>query len=206
MEILAPGSKEESLWFCWFVGSVGVFVLAVASSGMVGLQPENRQRLFLHIILLTGLILAEVAALIVLFTDNPWREKIPEDATGFWPLVEEVINSNVRIVKLVSLGVIGVQLVGLGASCWLHSIYQAAYYDWIDGIAEQEARVAQELGRAAEDAYSAGPSSWQSRIRGKYGLHSEEWDQVALEAVAVQQEGLVDEGRRSSRVATVGTP
>jgi hypothetical protein len=208
MDITASAEPGNSLWFLWLIGSVGAIFLAVASSGLVGLQPENRQRLFMHIILLTGLILAEAAALIILFTDNPWRKKIPVDPTGFWPLVEDFINKNGRIVKLVSLTAIGVQLVGLGAACWLHSMYQAAYENWLDGIEAEEARVQQELGRAAEDAYSgSGPSSWQSRIRGKYGLNSKEWEATALAAVAVQEEGLVDEGRRrTSGPVEFGTP
>ncbi|KAH7624113.1 hypothetical protein NADE_008925 [Nannochloris sp. 'desiccata'] len=204
-----PASIDDgnTLWFLWLVGSFGAIFLAVASSGMVGLQPENRQRLFMHIILLTGLILTEVAVLIVLFTDDPWREKIPEDLTGFWPLVENCIDKNTRVVKLAALAAIGAQLAGLGASCWLHSMYQSAYEDWIDGVEAEETRVQQELGRAAEQAYAgSGPSSWQSRIRGKYGLNSKEWEATALAAAAVQQEGLVDEGRRRSGLPEIGTP
>ena len=197
----------NSLWFIWFVASVGAFLLAVAYSGMIGLQPENPTRLFMHIILLTGLILAEVAALVVLCTDNPWKRRIPEDPTGFWPLIEEFIDNNIKIVKLASLAAIGVQIVGLGAACWLHSMYQSAYEDWIDGVEIEESRVRQELSRAAEQAYTgSGPSSWQSRIRGKYGLNSKEWEATALAAVAVQAEGLVDEGRRANGATDMGTP
>lgn len=202
-----PASVDDSLWFLWLIGSLGAIFLAVASSGMVGLQPENRQRLFMHIILLTGLILTEVALLILLFTDNSWQKKIPDDPTGFWPLVENFINKNTRIVKLVSLAAISSQLVGLGASCWLHSMYQAAYEDWIDGVEAEESRVQEQLGRAAEQAYAgSGPSSWQTRIRGKYGLNSKVWEATALAAAAVQQEGLVDEGRRKSGLSGMETP
>jgi hypothetical protein len=198
----------STLWFLWLVGILGAIFLVVASSGMVGLQPENRQQLFMHIILLTWLILTEVAVLVFLFTDNPWREKIPRDPTGFWPRVESFINENTRIVKLVSLTAIGVQLVGLGAACWLHCMYQSAYENWIDGVEAEETRVQQELGRAAEQAYAgSGSSSWNSRIRGKYGLNSKEWEATALAAAAVQHEGLVDEGRRGrSGLSELGTP
>jgi len=214
LEMMAPPAPPSasvddanSLWFLWLIGSLGAIFLAVASSGMVGLQPENRQRLFMHIILLTCLILTEVALLILLFTDNPWRKKIPEDPTGFWPRVESFINRNTQIIKLASLGAIGAQLLGLGASCWLHSMYQAAYEDWVDGVEAEESRVQQELGRAAEEAYAgSGPSSWQSRIRGKYGLNSKEWEATALAAATVQEDGLVDEGRRKSGLSGMGTP
>ena len=193
-----PGSNNSTAsggpWFIYFVGGLGAFILAVSSSGMAGLQPENRRRLFFYIILLTGFILAEAAALVILFTDNPVREKIPEDVTGNWPRVLEFIDNNARIVKLAALSVILAELVGLGAACWLHSMYQAAYEDWLDGIEAAQARTMDQLGRAAEDMYSgAGASTWNSRIKEKYGLKSSEWDAEAAIAAAVQAGGLVEQ-------------
>lgn len=189
------GGGNNSLWFVWTVGGTGAYFLAVASSGMGGLREENRQRLFLHIILVSGLILAEAGALVVLFTDNSLRRMLPDDPTGFWPATEEFIDENPRLVKLGGLSTIIVQLIGLGAACWLHSLYQTAYEDWIDGIAAAEQRTFEQLGRTAQQAYAGtGPSVWRSRMEGKYGLSAGQWQATAATAVAVQSSGLVDEG------------
>lgn len=189
------GGDNDSLWFVWAVGGTGIYFLAVASSGMGGLQEASRHRLFLHIILVSGLILAEAVALVVLFTDNSLRRMLPDDPTGFWPATEEFIDENPRLIKLGGLSTIMVQLVGLGAACWLHSLYQRAYEDWIDGIAAAEQRTYDQLGRTAQQAYAGtGPSVWRSRMEGKYGLSAGQWQAAAATAVAVQSSGLVDEG------------
>ena len=190
-----PSGGNDSLWFVETVAGTGIYLLAVASSGMGGLQQENRQRLFLHIILLSLLIVAEAVVLVLLFTDNSTRQLLPDDPTGFWPATEQFIDDHAKLVKLGGLSTIIVQLIGLGTACWLHSLYQSAYEDWIDGIAAAEQRTFDQLGRTAEQAYNGtGPSIWKSRMRDKYGLSSGSWQAAAATAVAVQSSGLVDEG------------
>ena len=183
-------SSPGSLWFLWTSATFGGFLFLVASTGMVGVQPENRHRLFLHILLLSALILIE-AAMLLISTDTALRQKLlPEDATGFLPKIEQFIDKNAALVKIIGLCTILMQLMGLGAACWLHSLYQTAYEDWLDGIEAAESRANEQLGRISEQAY-AGSSTWSARIKGKYGVGASDWDNETSTATAVQSVGLL---------------
>jgi hypothetical protein len=64
-------------WFMQVCAASGALALLSAGAGLSGLRAENRRRLVLHVLLLASLVLAEAVALLVMFTDNPWREKLP---------------------------------------------------------------------------------------------------------------------------------
>jgi hypothetical protein len=176
-------APHVSLWFLWTTGSAGAACLAVASSGLAGQHVEARRRLFFHLILLSLLLLAQAAALVVLFAEPRWRSRLPEDATGYWERVVAFAETNEHIVKLAALGAMLAQLVGLGTSSGLHSIYQSAYDDWIDGVEAAQARASEQLAAAAEAAYAGtGPSTWNTRAGRKYGLTSGGWRAEAAAA------------------------
>lgn len=69
----------------------------------------------------------------------------------------------------------------LGLASWLHSINQAAYDDWIDGIEQRQAKTREILNRTIEQGYAGGASSspWSQRMREKYGMNSSEWEENA---------------------------
>ena len=109
-----------------------------------------------------------------------------------WDAFSTFVDANPRLVKVAGLAVIMAEVAALGAACWLHSIYQAAYDDWLDGVEERRARVREVLSRSAERVYGVEPgaaaSPWGRRLRGKYGVGSSEWEESAR---AVRQAALM---------------
>ena len=192
----------KSLWFIYFVASYGTALLLTSLSGFSGTRLENRRKLFLHIIMLSLVILLEIVCLLILFVPgNSFRPLIPDDPTGFWLCVQQFIDANIHLVKVVALSVLGAQVVGLGVASWLHSIYQTAYEEWLDGVEAAQVRAMEQLGRAAEQAYAGtGASVLQTRIEGKYGIGSNEWEGAVTTSMAVQRDGLVDKGASGSGI------
>ncbi|GAB4817155.1 hypothetical protein N2152v2_004201 [Parachlorella kessleri] len=172
-------------WFLYAMGGLGAYLLGMASIGASGVKQGSRWKLAVYIALLSLLILAEAAALLLLFTDNQWRQRLPGDPSGYWEAAQEYMQQHTALVKVVCLAVMGSQLVALGAASWLHSLQQAAYERWLDDREEAEARAREVLEQAAERQYAGGAGSlWTQRLRQKYGVTD---SQVQFESAAVRQ-------------------
>lgn len=74
---LSAAAADGSPWFIYVVGGTGIYLLIASVAGISGTRLENRRRLFLHISMLAGGIVAEAAVLLFLFTSNDWKEKLP---------------------------------------------------------------------------------------------------------------------------------
>lgn len=110
---------------------------------------------------------------VIIFVYILMHVSIAGDPSGWWNIVSQYIESHDRLVRMTCLIVIGVEFLALLLSFWLHSVYQAAYEDWLDDIEERQARAREILGRAAENAYARGTASaWNSRAKSKYGIES----------------------------------
>lgn len=176
--------SSGSPWFIYAVFGAGLYLLVTATTGLSGLRSGNRRRLVLYITLLTGAILGEAAVLLLLFAAGSWRSHLPPDASGWLDAALAFADANARLVKLIGLSALLAQLLTLGAACWLGSIYQQAYDDWLDDVEDRRERAWQALGRSAERSYATGgaDSAWGARMRGKYGVQSSEFAQAAARA------------------------
>lgn len=166
-------------WFIYTVGATGAYCFAAALFGLAGVKRGSRGRLAAYIVLLAGLMLAEAAATLLLLTDNAWRARIPDDPSGRWAEAQEFVQANARGCRLAAVAAMGAELAALAAACWLHAIYTAAYEAWLDDREEESERTRELLNRAVVQTYAggSGSSSWQSRLRSKYGV-----DPSSLEA------------------------
>ncbi|KAL4448471.1 hypothetical protein ABPG75_005690 [Micractinium tetrahymenae] len=165
-------------WFIYAVGGAGAYCFATALCGLAGVKRGRRGRLAAHIVLLAGLMLAEAGATLLLLTDNAWRARIPDDPSGRWAQAQAFVQANARGCRLAAVATLGAELAALAAACWLHAIYTAAYEAWLDDREEQTERTREMLNRAVVQTYAGGSgSSWQSRMRSKYGF-----DASSLEA------------------------
>ena len=86
--LLSPLAGGGEPWFIYAVFGVGVYTLGVAVAGASGSKPENRRRLFTHIVLLAGLVVAQAAALLLLFAAPTARHRLP----GGYPLKLSLIS------------------------------------------------------------------------------------------------------------------
>ena len=77
--VVLGGSPDGSgtPWFIGLVGAAGAYALLTALAGLSGCKQGRRWQLSAYIALLAGLLLAEAGALVLLFTDNAWRERLP---------------------------------------------------------------------------------------------------------------------------------
>lgn len=181
-EVDLHAAASGAPWFIYAVAGAGAYMLVASSAGMAGAKANNRHRLFIHILLLVGLVLMEVAVLLLVFTDSKWKHRLPVDPSGFWDSTLEFIAANAHVVKVVCMALIVTELVALGAACWLHGIYQAAYDDWLDGVEERQAQTRQLLARTVERTYAgqgAAGSAWKLRIKDKYNVGSADVEEAA---------------------------
>ena len=114
----------------------------------------------------------QAGAMLLLLTDNAWREALPADPSGRWDQARAFIDANSEGVRLASLGGVGLELAALAAAAWLHSLYQAAYEEWRDDALERQERTAAELDRAVQQSYSGVRVRWWRR-RGEGGGEGE---------------------------------
>lgn len=178
----AVGAAAASFpWFIYLVGGTGAYCLVTALCGLAGAKRDRRLHLATYILLLALLALAEAGATLLLLTDNSWRDAIPDDPSGRWRQAQEWVGGNTRAARLAAVGALGAELAALAAACWLHSIYQTAYFRWVDDREEQSERARDLLTRTMVQSYAGGSgSSWSVRLRQKYGVEAS-----ALEATTV---------------------
>jgi hypothetical protein len=66
------------------------------------------------------------------------------------------VGANARAARLAAVGTLGAELAALAAACWLHSIYQTAYFRWVDDREEQSERARDLLARTVVQSYAGG--------------------------------------------------
>lgn len=178
-ETYASQSATCSAWTIYGTGAVGLYIMTVAFAGFSGLELERRRRLFLHILLLSCLIVLEAAVLLLMLTENPWKADIPEDCPGYWSLTKSYVESHARVLKVIGLFLITVQIVLAAIASWLHSIYVGAYDEWLEWVQERRERMAVTLERTVEQSYAGsgpGAATWGTRMKAKYGVGSADWE------------------------------
>lgn len=193
--VTSEQTSNCSAWTIYGTAALGLYFMVVSVAGLSGLELERRRRLFLHILLLSCLIVLEAAFLLLMFTENPWKSNIPEDCPGYWSLVKKYVDSHSRGIKVIGLLVIAVQIVLAAIASWLHSIYVGAYDEWLDRVQEQRERVAETFERTVEQSYAGsgpGAATWGTRMRAKYGLGSADWE--ATTAAGRRTAALTDDG------------
>lgn len=183
----------EFPWFIYLVGLTGAYGLIAALCGLAGMKRERRLQLGSYIVLLALLVLAQAGATLLLLTENSWRQRIPDDPSGWWQQVQEYVETNTRTARWAAVGTLGVELAALTAACWLHAIYQNAYDAWLDDREEQSERARELLTRTVVQSYAAGSgSSWSARLRNKYGVEASALEATtnAARQVAALQDDL----------------
>jgi hypothetical protein len=79
-----------------------------------------------------------------------------DDPSGRWRQAQEWVGGNTRAARLAAVGALGAELAALAAACWLHSIYQTAYFRWVDDREEQSERARDLLTRTMVQSYAGG--------------------------------------------------
>lgn len=162
------GRGDGGPWFIYLAGLTGVYALVTALVGASGAKWYCRLRLVVYVVLLSGLMLAEAGALVLLFGDTPWRKRLPADPSGWWDAALHFSRRHARVVKVSGLSLVGSQL---------------AHEARLD-----EERAAAEHGRLLRDRallriYGDGSCTpWTRRMRSKYGVGASCWEGEAAEA------------------------
>lgn len=178
-----PPAAGGRPWPIYAVAGAGVYLLVAALAGMSGLRAGNPRRLRLYIALLAGAVLAEAAALVVLFAAPAWRRRLPDDPSGWWPEAQAFADAHARVVKLAGLGLMLWELVVVGLASWLETIYQEAWEAWVDATEVPQGRARELAGPSVERTWGGGGETWGARrMRDKYGLRPAEWEAGAARA------------------------
>lgn len=160
-------------WSICVIGGLGAAMFSIGCSGFFSVKWEARQGMAVANALLVCTMLGQVALLLFLFTDNPWRHDLPGDPSGWWDIFSQYVDGHGRLVKLTSLTILLTEFFGLVLSFWLHSVYQSDYEEWLDNVEDRENRARDILGRAAEESYARGAESgWNARAKDRYGIES----------------------------------
>lgn len=167
------GGDSPWPWSIYVMGMFGGGMVVVALSGHVAVKKDMRRGVYATIWLLIGLMVAEILCMLLIWTNNPWKEWLPGDPSGWWDLFSQYLETHERLAKLASLTLLCVECLALFLSMWLHSVYQSEYEEWLDGVEERRERTRRILDRAAEESYARGAASgWNARARDKYGMVS----------------------------------
>lgn len=156
-------------WFTKFTGGLGVFIFIITLIGFSGTRTNSLNTLTMYIMALALFVVTVAGILLLLFTKNPWIEKLPGDDPS-WKAFREFCIGNERLVKIVGLAVIGCLLVALALTSWLHSILQDSIDEWMERRVEARDRMRAELRLVAERNADDTDSLWAQRMKEKYGV------------------------------------
>jgi hypothetical protein len=167
-------------WFIYSFMGVGILLCCITVIGCIAAEVIHGCCLCFYTVLITVLILLEVALVAFIAIDRHWEKDLPLDPTGELESLRSFIEENIDICKWVGIAVVVIQALSLLLSVVLRAMVSTRRTNF-DSEDDCEGR-----GRTWEpllNPQSSQPSAstkgdgrgsqsdiWSSRIREKYGL------------------------------------
>lgn len=173
-----------SPWFIYAIGSSGGFVLLTAMAGIVGVWRHSKFLLNVHVVMLLLLLASEALLLIGSCQNDEWKQKLPHDETGAAAKVLSILQSKLRLAKLIGVAVLGAEILTLMFALALSALYQQIieYTSdeddelWMrhrlmdEETASHSRNVPQAAGTSPTGSSEVRTDPWSRRMREKYGL------------------------------------
>ncbi|XP_020574482.1 tetraspanin-18 [Phalaenopsis equestris] len=166
--------KLPAPWFVCALMGVGILLCFVSFTGNIAAEAISSCCLCFYAVLITIMILLEVALAGDLFFNKEWKKDLPNDSTGELKNLIAFIEDNIDIFKWAGVSFIVIQAFSLMLSVLIRAMISSR---WLDYDSDEEYFVIrrplinQQGGQTVGSASGFHSDIWSSRMRQKYGLN-----------------------------------
>ncbi|KAI4385016.1 hypothetical protein MLD38_003089 [Melastoma candidum] len=166
-----PTDPHPVPWFiCAFLG-LGVTLCVISCSGHVAAETAHGCCLYLYMIFIFFLLMAEAAVTVDVFLNRDWEEDFPKDASGNLDQLRDFVKENFVMCKWIGLSIVSVQGLCILFAMVLKGLGPHRNYDSDDDlVAERVALLKNTVGSpyvVGDPAYTSKNDAWSIRINEK---------------------------------------
>lgn len=179
--------KLPTAWFIYLFIAIGVIVCIISCSGCIAVATRRQCCLCCYSVFIALLVLVELAFAGFILFDHKWEEVIPTDKTGDFDMIKDFLETHLKIVKWVALGIVILQVFAMIIALAIKSVTVGpGDYDSDDEYLAPRSGMRQPLLNRQGTPVAAGSTpvpeqratrndAWSTRMREKYGLDTSEF-------------------------------
>uniref|UniRef100_A0A7N0ULT7 Tetraspanin-19 n=1 Tax=Kalanchoe fedtschenkoi TaxID=63787 RepID=A0A7N0ULT7_KALFE len=166
----SPFDFPDSLapWFIYAFLGTGVILCVITCSGHLAAATANGFCLYLYMLFIFLIFLAEAAVTFDIFVNHNWEEDFPDDPSGSFDKFKDFIRSNFSICKWIGLSIVSVQGLCMLLALILKALGPQRYYDSDDEIDPTRLPLLQNNGyrpsyAIGDPVYGTQSNGWRAR-------------------------------------------